>query len=75
MWTFVDTDQTRGISGAGYWENTSLDDQYKHESFTIYSLHDTHSKTIPGHFKFGHFQDGRQETKWPPSLKVVHVVN
>ena len=31
--------------------------------YTICSLYDAHSKTIPGHFKFGHFQDGRQKNK------------
>ena len=36
---------------------------YKHEFFTICSLRLKHLKTIPGHFKFGHFQDGRQITK------------
>ena len=29
--------------------------------YTICSLHDTLSKKIPGSFKFGHFQDGRQQ--------------
>ena len=29
--------------------------EFKHEIFTISLLHLTNLKTIPGHFKFGHF--------------------
>ena len=53
--------------------NTSLDDTSM--KFTPYVPFMTRSKTIPGHLKFGHFQDGHQKTKWPAHLTRMYVVN
>ena len=32
-------------------------------------------KNDPGYFQFGHFQEGRQITKWPTFRWGVYVVN